>query len=70
MGQKAFWKSKRFWGTVASSVGFLAVVFGQYFGQDFAVAVQAIGTLLQAFGIPFTFYGGVKASQPLGMSNK
>lgn len=66
MESKYFLKSKRFWGLVVSSVGFLVMVFGAYFGKDLSGYVQATGALLQVFGLPFTFYGSATANQPLG----
>jgi len=63
---KYFLKSKRFWGMVLSLIGFIATMVGQYFGVETAKYVQAVGTLLQVFGLPITFYGSATADKPLG----
>lgn len=65
-----WYKSKRFWGLVASSLGFLLAIFGQYFGQDFSQYIQMAGTILSAFGIPFTAYSSINATRPIGFAKK
>ena len=51
---------------VLSLIGFIATMVGQYFGVETAKYVQAVGTLLQVFGLPITFYGSATADKPLG----
>lgn len=62
---KVFWKSKTFWGAVASAVGACLVIIGSYFGKDFQPILQTVGALLQVFGVPFTIYGRTQAQGAL-----
>ncbi len=64
---KYFLESKRFWGTIISLVGFGTTIIAGYFGHDVSQYLRPIGDLLQAFGIPFTFYGAAVANQLLGL---
>lgn len=70
METKTFYKSKRFWGLVASLVGFAVTVIAKFFGHDVAQIVDIVGNLLLALGIPFTAYGAAKATQPLGFKDE
>jgi len=66
METKIWYKSKRFWGLTASSLGFVILQLGSYWGQDLGEYVKIVGTILQVFGLPFTFYGSMVAEKPLG----
>ena len=70
MNTKYFLQSKRFWGFLVSLVGFGVWVYASHFGHGEEVMQYLIGfgQIMTAFGIPFTFYAGVKAEKPLGMS--
>ena len=70
MDTKIWYQSKRFWGLVASALGFLLMIFGSFFGHDFSVFVQTFGVVLQAFGIPITSYAALNADKPVGFSSK
>lgn len=67
MEKKLYYKSKRFWGMVASLLGFILIIIGRYFDFEIGPQVQAVGALLEAFGLPFQFYGGAVADRPLGV---
>jgi hypothetical protein len=64
--KKYFLKSRRFWGLVASALGFLLLIFGEFFGHDFSSYVQTFGIILQTLGIPFTAYNALNADRPVG----
>jgi hypothetical protein len=68
MDTKYFLQSKRFWGLVASIVGFAVTLVAQYFGHDVTAYVDLAGKILMAFGLPFTAYGASVADKPLGFT--
>lgn len=63
---KFYLHSKRFWGFLISMLGLVATLCAQYAGHDISTQVQAVGSVLLVFGIPFHFYGSAIAEQPLG----
>lgn len=67
---KIYYKSKRFWGLVASLAGFAVTVIAKFFGHDVGQYIDVLGNILLTFGIPFTAYGAAVAQQPLGFKDE
>lgn len=69
METKVFWKSKRFWGILLSSLGSVALVVGTQFGVESAIKpwLEVLGTICNLIGIPVATIGAVNATKPLGL---
>lgn len=72
METKEFWKSKRFWGILFSTLGSTALVIATQLGVESAVKpwLDVLGTILNLVGVPVATIGAVNATKPLGLRKK